>query len=410
MIAGRHHLRGLSLIEALVALAVMAFGMLGIVGIQASLRNNADVARQRAEAVRIADEVIESARAYSVVNTTATKRAYQDIVAGSATTTVAGTNTSFTKTVTITDSADFSFKTLNVKMSWLDRTSAPQEVQLTSVIHRVPPELGMALGISGEGTGTAIPSGRHSTIPSTAIPYGTSGTSSQFTPPGAGAVSWIFNNVNGQIKERCVGTSCSTNYGWLLQGYILFATSASAPGPIDAEAPASNAMPVTLTMNQTAPTPPAVPLPECYFENLPSAPAVAKAVNYYCLVSVSTASGSGSKWSGHSEVFGLSLASAIADARLGLYRVCRYTPHHVQQAGNTTYTVTINPGPPPVTQTRTILNEDHPYDYADVGSNLVRQNFLVIQAGNGTVPYGCPDDDPATPLVNGSTWHHQPAS
>ncbi|MFT3816962.1 MAG: prepilin-type N-terminal cleavage/methylation domain-containing protein [Rubrivivax sp.] len=408
MIAPRHRLRGISLIEALVALAVMAFGMLGIVGIQASLRNNADVARQRAEAVRIADEVIESARAYSVVNTTTGKQAYQDITAGATTTTVAGTNASFTKTVTITDSADFRFKTLNVKMSWLDRTNATQEVQLTSVIHRVPPELGLALAISGEGTGATNPSSRHWSIPTAAVPYGVGGTSSQFTPPGAGAVSWIFNNVNGQIKETCVGTTCSTHFGWLLQGYILFATS-GPPGPADAETPASNAMPATVTLTQTAPAS-ASPLPECYFENLPSAPAVAKAVNYYCLVSVLAASGPNSRWSGHSEVFGLSLASAIADTSAGVYRVCRYTPHHVQQAGNTTYTVTISPGPPPITQTRTILNEEHPYDYAGVGSNLVGQNFLVIQAGNGTLAYGCPDDDPSTPLVNGSTWHHQPKS
>ncbi len=408
MIAGRHRLRGLSLIEALVALAVMAFGMLGIVGIQASLRNNADVARQRAEALRMADEVIELARAYSVVNTTAGKHAYQDIAAGSTTTTVAGANTNFTQVVTVSDSADFRFKTLNVRISWQDRTNATQEVQLTSIMHRVPPELGMALGVPGEGTGTSNPSDRHPTIPSTAVPYGVGGTSSQFTPPGAGAVSWIFNNVNGQIKERCIGNTCSTNYGWLLQGYILFATSSTQPAPADAEAPASNALPVTLTLNQTAP--PVVPLPECYFENLPSSPAVAKTISYYCLMSVSTVAGSGSKWSGHSDVFGLSLASAIADASAGLYRVCRYTPHHVQQAGNTTYTVTISPGPPPITQTRTILNEDHPYDYANVGSNLVRQNFLVIRAGDGATPYVCPDDDLSTPLVNGSTWYHQPAS
>ena len=51
--------RGVSLIEALVALAVMAFGLLGVVGMQSTLRVNADVSRQRAEAVRMAQEKME---------------------------------------------------------------------------------------------------------------------------------------------------------------------------------------------------------------------------------------------------------------------------------------------------------------------------------------------------------------
>ena len=61
--AGARHGRGLSLIEAMVAFAVMGFGMLGVLGIQATLRNNADQAKQRTEAVRIAQEALESWRA-----------------------------------------------------------------------------------------------------------------------------------------------------------------------------------------------------------------------------------------------------------------------------------------------------------------------------------------------------------
>ena len=73
------HSRGVSLIEALVALAVMSFGMLGVVGMQATLRYNADVSKQRSEAVRLAQEEVERWRSFSVLAPTAGQLAYQDI-------------------------------------------------------------------------------------------------------------------------------------------------------------------------------------------------------------------------------------------------------------------------------------------------------------------------------------------
>ena len=58
---------GVSLIEAMVALAIMGFGILGVVGVQATLRSNGDTARQRAEAVRIAQEAIENWRGFTTL-------------------------------------------------------------------------------------------------------------------------------------------------------------------------------------------------------------------------------------------------------------------------------------------------------------------------------------------------------
>ena len=76
--------RGVSLIEALVALAVMAFGLLGVVGMQATLRFNADVSRQRAEAVRMAQEQMENMRSFGVLSGAAlpTDHEYVDIITG----------------------------------------------------------------------------------------------------------------------------------------------------------------------------------------------------------------------------------------------------------------------------------------------------------------------------------------
>ncbi len=78
--SARRPVRGTSLVEAVVAMAVMAFGMLAVVGVQSTLRLNADVAKQRSEAVRIAQEAMEAARGFGVIEAPATdRRAYADI-------------------------------------------------------------------------------------------------------------------------------------------------------------------------------------------------------------------------------------------------------------------------------------------------------------------------------------------
>ena len=61
--------RGVTLIEALVALMVMAFGMVALVGLMSNLRRSTDVAKQRSEAMRLAQaELASPARNYSVLD------------------------------------------------------------------------------------------------------------------------------------------------------------------------------------------------------------------------------------------------------------------------------------------------------------------------------------------------------
>src|SRR5580765_7224250 len=59
--------RGITLIEALIGFAVLALGMLAIARVQTHLRLNAELARDRSEAVRLAQEELESLRAFAVL-------------------------------------------------------------------------------------------------------------------------------------------------------------------------------------------------------------------------------------------------------------------------------------------------------------------------------------------------------
>lgn len=378
----RRKTRGISLIEAMVAMAVMGFGTLAVLGVQTSLRLNADIAKQRSEAVRIAQERIELARTYSDLETyTALAGVVDDPVAGYAT-----ANTTYRVTETVTDAAAADpthprRKSLVVDVAWKDRTGQDQSIRLAAAIEGVSPALAASMGVPAELSLGRQPARRHPAIPPTAVDQG-DGTS-KFELPG-GQEAWVFNNVNADITQVCTGealANCIDVDRRLLAGYVRFATDAAPPTAWHALYPPGTETDVALTVSLTAPTTPAA---TCFDERRSS-----RTRAYYCAVPVTEAG----VWSGRSLIQGLPLADSAADANGWALRVCRYTPYRDTH--------------PTVPDQMT--NEQHPLDYVDVAGPLVNQNFLVIRAGNGSSPYGCPGDV-SNDLVNTNTWHHQPAS
>ncbi|MCZ2291399.1 MAG: prepilin-type N-terminal cleavage/methylation domain-containing protein [Burkholderiales bacterium] len=378
----RSRSRGVSLIEAIVALAVMGFGMLGIAAMQSSLRQNSDTARQRAEATRLASEAIEAMRSYSVVNTAGGKIAYADLVTGVAApqlalpSTIAGTNATYTRTVEVSDTDAQNRKTVFVKITWDDRSGQPQELVLSTEIHRSPPELAASLIVPASGTATQLPGGRHPTIPQAAIDNG-DGTSS-FTPPGfaPGVADWVFNNTTGVIQDCGPLKPCPTG-ARLLSGSIAFSIDGDPNGT--SEAPPSLALPAFtstpptagIIVVQTKPAPPPS-APDCYYERLPASPAATRVIAYYCAVAVNNVTTPSYVWSG----------SAILSPLPATYETCRYSVD---------------------TGTAPMRNRDHPLVYTDVNENLVNQNFLVVLS-----TYHCPSDNVITPLGNFRISPHQP--
>ena len=416
--SARRRTQGVSLIEALVALAVMAFGLLGVVGMQSTLRFNADVSRQRAEAVRLAQEKMESLRSFGVLSgPNPGPHAYEHIVSGNETLSSASlalSNTDFTRAVTVTPlppvaSDDPRMKTIDVTVSWLDRRGgATESVRLQSNIAQVAPMLGATLGLPGDRAGPQRPMGRHRSIPLGAQPGQLDGTS-RFTPPGAPpGVAWTFLNATGQISNVCdvvpatsatpmtPGTLvCTDTTGWLLSGYIRFVDRGSEPTPQRGQTPdgdQSDYPPNGMTVTLTSPASPTLS-PICFVDRFPPTSRA-----FYCFIPVTVASSK--SWSGRlllsdassGPSFLAELSPTLSDTLSTHYKVCRYTPSkaHVQPEGNVA----------------------HPRDYVAVNASLINQNFLVHKAGNGTVAsvgiaYGCPDTGPDT-LYNSNTFAHQP--
>jgi len=368
--------RGVSLIEAMVTMGVMAVGTLAVLGVQTSLRLNADISKQRSAAVRIAQESLEKARGY------ANMTAYNNIVTATPDP-VVGDNASYQPDEQVIEPAGLNApkqKTFITTVTWQDRGNQPQTVRLATLIHGTPPILSGSLVVPGDTGPVRNPGNRSFAIPRDAALDTTTGTS-RYTPAGAPAgVSWVFNNVSGFITQRCLGSVCDAFNGRLLAGFVRFATAVENPGPADTENPPGGLMQVGVTVVLTSPAAPAAAA--CFVnDDLVSASRV-----YVCAVPVNNAG----MWSGRSEVTGLpALAGDVADVTAGRFRVCRYTPYrdHLLVPSQ-------------------MRNEEHPLNYVNVGRSLPNQNFLVVKASGIN---GCPADGPA-PQVNTNTWHHQPSA
>jgi hypothetical protein len=374
-------IRGVSLLEALVAMGVMAFGILGVMGMQLTLRSNADMAKQRSQATRIAQEKLEQWRSFSVLSTTPSHFAYDDIVTPPADTfTPLDRSTTYQVTGQVTNHPGH--KTLSVEVSWVDRNNETQRVGLTSMISRVHPELAASMVAKSSGTPTASPMGRHRTIPLAARDFGDG--ASGFRPPQGtgGTVAWLFNNVSGlidlcttavannaDIRTRSDLTDCSsglTTY-MLLAGFIRFATGTAQPSPYGVLFAYGPVFPVPeLQVLQTAPAVQTVP---CLHTD--AGLGISDFVVYYCAVPVLRASPS---WSGSIQFLSFAmtpaayLATTLNEMRNDYFKVCRFRASGI---------------------------------YTDQPVGLRNENYVVTRAGDNASPFIC------QPSVS---WIHQPSS
>ncbi len=382
----RFQQRGVSLVEALVAFGVMAFGMIAVVGMQSTLRTNGDLARQRAEAVRIGQDAVEAWRGFTTLNTTTARTAYADVVPGD--TTFAGTNATFTVVRRANDPTSVSgtvtprFRSLVVDVTWQDRTGQTQMVRLGSTLAGVEPEFTGSLVLAANADPIVAPRSRHRSIPPGAVALPGVGRSG-YVPPGQSGsgprVAWVFNNADGII------TLCSTS--GLVSSDLLFATSAPncgtqaqqallisgvvrfGTGSDPAASPSALANPagspvdfgVQVFKFVSATSDDAAELVACYQDAV-----IDNQQAYYCAVPISPET---PRWSGRIDFVAPLTLAATGSTSSSQYRVCRY-----QEVDR----------------------------YNNVDSTRLNQNFVIIQAGNGSTAYSCPSA--STPRV----WAHQP--
>ena len=241
----RAHRRGFTLIEALIALLVMAFGMLSLVGMQSMLARNADVAKQRTEAVRLAQEKVECLRAYTQIDASAAASATRNCMGsllavdtwnGLATVAIdplnpltsSYSNASYTRRWTLGGATADPFRSVTVTVEWTDRAGVVQSYTARSVISQSKPDDEGALGFPlPQNTNLKRPKNRNINIPVPAVDLGGGLSAYQVSP----TLAVVFSNNTGYVIQKCSavvtavnyanGTAGCTNYSaYVVAGYI----------------------------------------------------------------------------------------------------------------------------------------------------------------------------------------------
>jgi Tfp pilus assembly protein PilV len=396
--------RGVSLVEAMVALAVMAFGMLAVVGVQSTLRLNAEIAKQRTEATRIAQETVEARRAFTAIEGAG---GYDQAIVNAGPTAVNGliTNTTYSVQSEVVAYTDPPAKALRVTVRWTDRSNQAQQVILASAIAAAAPGLSGTLAVR---PGTAAvgpvrrPLGRHPSIPPQARQIG---GSSAFVPPFQPNMAIVFNNVTGVVTGVCnfnydtsndtitaddIQSCNNTIIGQLLSGFVRFQlrTDGTELVAADVENPPGPALDLRMNINLTSSGHPSGTFCIDDANSVSVASGSLPFATYFCVVY----SNSTGLWSGITTIEPrppLTSSWDISDDSSSdtNYRVCRYTSAS--------------------SDAQSVPNADHPRDYANVSGNLTNQNFVVISSRKH-----CPTDVAANPdngdFVNSNTLQHQP--
>lgn len=216
--------RGFTLVEVLVALIVLAFGMMAIAGFQLSLSSNSDLAKQRTEATRLAQEKIEQMRSFEQIESATGKFAYADLTGGSDTPSTTS-NATYTRTWTLSGTPADLWRHARVSVAWTDRANEVNTVVVDSVIARANPADVGALGVPpAGGYRPRRPLGRHIDIPLPAISIG-GGRSTL----GFGGQWLVFSDATGEVTALCATqptfgqtdfSGCTSLTGYLLAGFI----------------------------------------------------------------------------------------------------------------------------------------------------------------------------------------------
>jgi len=257
--ASRSRQRGVTLLEALVAFFVLAAGSVAVAALQRELHLAGDVARQRSEALRFGEQVVEELRAFASLDGPPDARTYAAIASGSADAASGAVSTRYRVERTVDAAAFTGTKAATVAVRWSDRRGAAHAVVLHTFVAALDPQYSGSLAIAG-GTIRSVPRGalgRHPSLPLTAKRV--DGGHSAWKPLDRGTTAWLFDDRSADVVGVCDGIAATTRTAdldadalagctpgrWLLVSGTVHA-AATAPAAAATLAPASLAVRIDL--------------------------------------------------------------------------------------------------------------------------------------------------------------------
>ena len=355
--------QGVGLIEVLIALALLTFGALGLVRMQTHLRWDADHARQRLEAVRLAQSDIEQLRH-------ALARGQADALQNHLSSVTSGLATVYRLQRQVEPSSSARTHHVQVQVSWPDRAD-PQQVRRhhISLTTLLTSDAAMLPGLSALNAlrpavselVTVVP--RSARIPSVARDIGDG--RGAWKPFAGDPLTWVFNQGTGEITHQCQATNatlstdrlmadnlqgCIVFNGLLVTGHIHF-TSAIPPDP---RAPNDPPRHLKVSLQRTDDADRAgLPTARCTQQIMRTSNQ--RAISYHCVIPTL---GSPPSWSGRLQIEPQGWTLGITPNE---HKVCRYTALPISGL--------------PLTRT----------PYQRVTRHLMQENFLVVQ-GDQTCP------------------------
>lgn len=379
------HQHGFTLIEALIALAVLAIGSLALSSLQLWLDHGTAVARQRSDAVRLAQTQLEQLRSFDRLTSASGHLAHADLASGSDAPTAAS-DASFERRWTVSQPSNFETQ-LRVDVGWTDRHGQPQQARLATLLASVEPADSGALAAPPAATVLAFPAHALPPVPGAAHYLGRALSALQW--PGSGSYL-VFDAARGRTISRCVGSVttsltaanvCSTPFeATVVSGSI---TGLSSGFDSDAQA-------ALLTLELAAGHN-AADVADCIVSRVPvdgpwprrpgtTAPASSAGARYHyaCLVTVTLPGG---HWSGELRI--------VPRAGSLLRTHDRFCALSWDRDGS---------------GARGDANDEHPLAYTQVQRSLGAQNFVFQPRVDAVTSAPCPAD--AT--VNGRLVEHLP--
>ncbi|WP_144290527.1 prepilin-type N-terminal cleavage/methylation domain-containing protein [Chitinilyticum litopenaei] len=186
---------GISLIEIMVSVAILATGMLALAKLHAVMLGMAGQSKSQSEALLLAKERIEELRQTVPACDTSTTESKSDIYGSNA----SGIAENYVRSTSITCPENTALRRASVAVNWTDRFGASQSINLISFLGTVAPKNALDLA-AGD------PTGGKRVGPSTNIEDWKSGTNYRKDA--------IVTHPNDQgVKEQWICTGCDSNGG-----------------------------------------------------------------------------------------------------------------------------------------------------------------------------------------------------